>query len=82
MPLNQTFLTVEELAAAFSCHSSSIYRMAKAGKIPGFRIGSNWRFDAAAIADWERERTINLPNSVLTYNSGAPRGHRGGRYTL
>ena len=30
----------------------TIYRLAKQGKIPAFKIGVEWRFDKAVIKDW------------------------------
>jgi excisionase family DNA binding protein len=45
-------LTVNELADYLRCHSSTIYRLLKHHKIPGFKLGSDWRFNIEAIDKW------------------------------
>jgi excisionase family DNA binding protein len=37
-------LTVSALAEYLRCHPSSIYRLLKAGAIPAFKLGADWRF--------------------------------------
>jgi Helix-turn-helix domain len=31
--------------------------MLRQGKLPGFRIGSDWRFSLDAIEQWQRDQT-------------------------
>jgi len=45
-------MTVAELAAYLRVHPSTIYRLLKAHKLPGFRIGSDWRFNIEDIDRW------------------------------
>jgi len=45
-------LTVEEAAAYLHVHRSTIYRLLRQGKLPGFRIGSDWRFNVEEIDRW------------------------------
>jgi putative molybdopterin biosynthesis protein len=45
-------MTLEEVAQLLRCHPSTIYRLVKHGKIPAFRVGADWRFDAEQIDDW------------------------------
>jgi excisionase family DNA binding protein len=45
-------LTVTELAEYLKVTPSTIYRLLKARKIPGFRIGSDWRFNRVQIDEW------------------------------
>ena len=49
-------LTAYELADLLSVSAISIFRLAKRGLIPAFRIGTSLRFCPAAIARWLRER--------------------------
>ena len=37
-------LTVEELAEYLRIHPYTARRLARAGKLPGFKIGGQWRF--------------------------------------
>ena len=50
------YLTVAELSEYLQIHRTTIYRMLKQGKLPGFRIGSDWRFSLEAIKEWLRDR--------------------------
>jgi excisionase family DNA binding protein len=49
----QEVMTVPELAAYLRVHDSTIYRMLKRGLLPGFRVGSDWRFLKSNIEQWQ-----------------------------
>lgn len=49
-------LTVAELAEYLGLAKDTIYRKAKAGEIPGVRIGRSWRFPQDVIDEWLREK--------------------------
>ena len=49
-------LTAVELAELLAVSRITIFKQAKAGRIPCFRIGSCVRFDPRAIANWLRQR--------------------------
>ena len=42
-------LTTKELAAYLKLTEVTIYKYASEGKIPGFKIGSRWRFEKDKI---------------------------------
>jgi len=44
-------LTTKELAQYLKLTEVTIYKYANEGKIPGFKIGSRWRFDKDKIDD-------------------------------
>ena len=50
-------LTVKEVCELFQVHETTLYRLAKAGNIPGFRVGSDWRFRKDVIMRWMADRT-------------------------
>jgi excisionase family DNA binding protein len=50
-------LTAVEVANFLRIHPSTVYRMAKRGELPGFKIGSDWRFSPGDIAEWLKSRT-------------------------
>ena len=45
-------MTVHRLSAFLHCHSSTIYRLVKEGRIPHFRLGSDLRFRKDSIRAW------------------------------
>ena len=45
-------MTTKEMANYLKLHQITIYKLAKAGKIPSIRIGSAWRFDKEVIDEW------------------------------
>lgn len=49
-------LTAAEVAALLRIHLTTVYKLAKLGGLPGFKIASDWRFDAAQIEGWIRSR--------------------------
>jgi len=47
-------MTVEELAEYLKMKVVTIYKHAQEGKIPGFKVGSKWRFKKETIDEWIR----------------------------
>jgi excisionase family DNA binding protein len=56
VPAMPELMTVPELAEYLNVSTITIYRLLKAGQIPAFRVGSEWRFSADAIARWIKDR--------------------------
>jgi len=49
-------LTAKQLAAMLAISPKTVFKLAKAGRIPSFRVGSAVRFDARHIIDWLRKQ--------------------------
>ena len=49
-------LTVEQVAEFLRLHVMTVYRLAKEGKIPGFKVGNRWRFHKNALENWITDR--------------------------
>jgi excisionase family DNA binding protein len=45
-------ITIGELADYLRVHRSTVYRLLKKAQLPGFRIGSDWRFNREDIDRW------------------------------
>ena len=45
-------LTAQELANLFSLDRDTIYKQARAGSIPNFRVGTSIRFDPKTLCEW------------------------------
>jgi excisionase family DNA binding protein len=53
-------LTTKELAAYLKLTEVTIYKYANEGKIPGFKIGSRWRFDKEKIDDLLQSEDVEM----------------------
>ena len=45
---------VDEVSEHLRIHPDTIRRLAREGKIPAFKVGGLWRFDAKIINEWKR----------------------------
>ncbi len=50
--------TVQELASYLRMKPLTIYKHASGGKLPGFKVGSHWRFKKATIDQWIQSQEI------------------------
>jgi excisionase family DNA binding protein len=48
-------LTVRELSEYLRVHPTTVYRLLRAKQLPGFRVGSEWRFSLDVIDRWRSE---------------------------
>ena len=51
-------LTVKEVCELLRVHPSTVYKMVRQGKIPSFRIGSDWRFRRDRIVRWMADQSM------------------------
>jgi len=49
-------MTADELAEILAVSPVTIFKHAKAGRIPSFRIGTCVRFDPHSVAEWLRRQ--------------------------
>lgn len=50
--MGEVVLTVRELADYLKMKPITIYKHASEGKLPGFKVGSHWRFKRETIDNW------------------------------
>jgi excisionase family DNA binding protein len=68
-PLKQTsnpadvVLTSAEASSYLKIHPRTLIRLAATGVIPGFRIGSHWRFLKSLLDDWIASRVCSASSS-------------------
>jgi len=58
-PTPAVLITLEEVARYLRLHTSTIYRLARAGIIPGVKIGGQWRFSQKRVDEWLAKREVN-----------------------
>ncbi len=49
-------MTVKEVSDYLKVHPSTIYRQLKKGRLPAFKVGSDWRFNIESIDHWRLEQ--------------------------
>ena len=54
-------LTTKELAEYLKLTEVTVYKYANDGRIPGFKVGSRWRFDKDKIDDLLTYKDEELP---------------------
>ena len=52
-------LTVKEICELLRLHPATVYKLVKQGKIPSFRIGSEWRFRKDVMMRWMAQRSTH-----------------------
>lgn len=52
MSANDKWLTIDELAEYLKMGRTKLYTMAQQEKVPGNKIGNQWRFDREEIDHW------------------------------
>ena len=50
------YLTVEDVARRFGVNVTTIYRLVQQGKLPAFKVGSQWRFSDHRLEEWAADR--------------------------
>ena len=74
---DQDILTVKELCELLRLHPSTVYKLVREGKIPGFRIGNEWRFRRDVIMRWMAEKSISAGQVRKVIDTGVDGEVRG-----
>ena len=57
MSKNKEIMTAKEVAEYLNIHPLTVHKYAREGKIPAFKIGTDWRFHKKYIERWIREKS-------------------------
>ena len=53
-------LTAAELAELLAVSRITVFKLARSGRIPSFRVATCVRFDPRAVAQWLRQRSCSM----------------------
>ena len=56
---DKTVMTIKDVAEYLGIHPMTVYKLAQRGKLPAFKIGSDWRFHRKHIEAWI-DKQVNL----------------------
>jgi excisionase family DNA binding protein len=53
-------MTIDEVAKYLRLHRSTVYRLVREGIIPGFKVGSQWRFHQGRVEQWMARKEADV----------------------
>jgi len=63
MSKQKQILTAKEVAEYLNIHPLTVHKYAREGKIPAFKIGTDWRFHRKFIDRWIKEKSAYNANN-------------------
>jgi excisionase family DNA binding protein len=64
-------MTVHDVAVYLNVDEKTVYRLAKRGELPGFKVAGTWRFKKQDIDHWIEQRKA-LPTTRGRERTGGP----------
>ena len=58
-------LTIREVAGYLKLPVSTVYRLAERRKLPGHKVGRQWRFHKFVLDDWFRQHAVTRRSTIL-----------------
>lgn len=52
------YMTIAEVAEFLHVHYQTVYGLMREEGLPGFKIGSHWRFHRGAVEGWMEKRSV------------------------
>jgi excisionase family DNA binding protein len=74
MDRNKDIMTAKDVAEYLKLHPLTVHRYAREGKIPAFKIGTDWRFHRKYIDKWIRGKLVYNLRSKERQNSFLEKG--------
>jgi len=57
MIISKEIMTAKEVAQYLSIHPLTVHKYAREGKIPAFKIGTDWRFHKKSLEKWIHQKS-------------------------
>ena len=61
--MKRQILTINEMAKYLKISPSSVYKLARSGEIPAFKVLNKWRFEISAIDELIRKQYLDVPQT-------------------
>ena len=66
-------MTIDQLAAYLQIPKSTLYKLVQDGKVPGKKIGRQWRFHREAVDAWlAHGANLSASENILRVPGGKP----------
>ena len=59
MAIDHEILTAKDVSELLKISEGTVYKMIREGRIPAFRVGSDWRFQKDQVVHWIAVQTIS-----------------------
>ena len=69
-------LTVKEVCELLRVHPSTVYKLLRQGKLPCFRVGSEWRFRKDLVMSWMAQSSMEAQQMRRVIETGVNGGSR------
>jgi len=67
--MNDEILTLKEVAVYLKLAEKTAYKLAAAGKLPGFKVGGSWRFKREDINLWIDKNKVSITCETFCHKS-------------
>jgi excisionase family DNA binding protein len=64
---NISIMTVRDVASYLRLSEAKVYRLAKEGSVPSFRLGKSWRFRGDLIDEWTKKKPGKSPEIPVSH---------------
>jgi excisionase family DNA binding protein len=61
---NNSIMTVRDVASYLRLSEAKVYRLAKEGSVPSFRLGKSWRFRRDLLDEWIIKETQHIQQNA------------------
>jgi excisionase family DNA binding protein len=72
-------LTIREVAEYLKVNEKTVYNLAQNRRVPGFKVGGQWRFRRADLDAWIAAQTEPIPDRTAATGAVPPPARRGRR---
>jgi excisionase family DNA binding protein len=62
--INNSIMTVRDVASYLRLSEAKVYRLAKEGSVPSFRLGKSWRFRRDLLDEWIIKETQHIQQNA------------------
>ncbi len=69
-------MTAKELGRYLKLSESTIYKLASAGELPGFKVGDSWRFDLEEVLEVIKRVPKSDPKGSMNGSKGREQWER------
>ena len=61
-------MTVKDVARFLNVDEKTVYRLAKRGRLPGFKVAGTWRFKLSDMEEWIDHQKQAVADSAMNWN--------------